>query len=42
MAHRYFPTVSGADDTSADDATEVKWELDENLVRCVVLFRVDQ
>ena len=42
MTHRYFQTVVGADDTSADDATELKWELDEALVRCVVSFPVDQ
>ena len=42
MAHRYFQTVVGADDTSADDATELKWELDEDLVRYVVSFPVDQ
>ena len=35
-------TVAGADDTSAGDATELKWELDEALVRCVVSFPVDQ
>ena len=34
MAHRYFQTVVGADDTSAGDATELKWELEEDLVRC--------
>ena len=42
MAHRYFQTVAGADDTSADDVTELKWELDEDRVRCVVLFPIDQ
>ena len=42
MAHRYFQTVVGADDTSADDATNLKWELDEDLVRCFVSFPVDQ
>ena len=41
MTHGYFQTVAGADDTSAD-ATELKWELDEDLVRCVVSFPVDQ
>ena len=35
-------TVAGADDTSADYAIELKWELDEDLVHCVVLFPVDQ
>ena len=42
MAHRYFQTVAGADDTSAGDATELKWEPDEDHVRCVVLFPVNQ
>ena len=42
MTHRYFQTVAGADDTSVGDATELKWELDEDLVRCVVSFLVDQ
>ena len=42
MTHRYFQTVTGADDTSAGDATQLKWELDEDRVRCVVLFPVDQ
>ena len=42
MTHRYFHTVAGADDTIADDAAELKWELDEDLVRCVVSFPVDQ
>ena len=45
MTHRYFQTVAGADETSAGadetnagDATELKWELDEDLVLCVALF----
>ena len=42
MTHKYFQTVAGANDTIADDATELKWELDEDLVRCVVSFLVDQ
>ena len=42
MAQRYFQTVAGAEDTSAGDATELKWELDEDRVRCVVSFPVDQ
>ena len=42
MTHRYFQTVKGADDTSADDATELKEELDEDLVRCVGSFLVDR
>ena len=42
MTHRYFQTVAGVDDTSAGDATQFKWELDEDLVRGVVSFTVDQ
>ena len=42
MTHRYFQTVAGADDTSAGDATELKEELDEDLVCYVVSFPVDQ
>ena len=42
MAHRYFQIVAGADDSSADDATQLQWELNEDLVRCVVLFPIDQ
>ena len=42
MAHRYFQIVAGADDTSAGDTTELRWELDEGRVRCVVSFPVDQ
>ena len=38
MTHGYFQTVAGADDTSAGDATQDKWELDEDRVRCVVSF----
>ena len=42
MAHRYFQTVAGADDASAGDATQLKWELDEDLERCFVSLTVDQ
>ena len=42
MAHRYFQTVAGADDTSAGDATQLKWELDEDLDHCFVSFPADQ
>ena len=42
MTHRYFQTVAGANDTSADDATELKWELDEDLDHCYVSFPVNQ
>ena len=38
MTHGYFQTVAGADDTSAGDATELKWEINEDRVRCVVSF----
>ena len=34
--------VAGADDTSAGDATELRWELNEDLGRCYVSFHVDQ
>ena len=42
MTHRYFQTDAGAGDASAGDSTELKWELDEDLDRCVVSFPVDQ
>ena len=42
MIHRYFQTVAGAVDTSAGDATELKWELEEDLGRCYLSFPVDQ
>ena len=42
MAHRYFQTGAGADDTSAGDATELEWELNEVLVCCFVSFLVDK
>ena len=35
-------TVAGADDTSADDATELKWEFDEERGRYYVSFPDDQ
>ena len=38
MAHRYFQTVAGADDTSAGVATKLKWEFDEDLGRYYVSF----
>ena len=34
--------VACADDTSAGDATELRWELNEDLGRCYFLFHVDQ
>ena len=42
MTHRYFQTVAGGDDTSAGCATELKWELDEDLDRYYVSFPDDQ
>ena len=42
MTHGYFQIVAGVDDTSAGDATELKWELDEDLDCCYVSFLVDQ
>ena len=43
MTHRLLPKpYAGADDTSAGDATQLKWELDEDLVRCFVPFPIDQ
>ena len=41
MTHRYFQTVAGADDTSVDDATQLKWELDEDIDRCFFAFPID-
>ena len=41
MTHSYFQIVRGADATSAGDATQLKWELDEDHVRCGVSFSVD-
>ena len=43
MTHRLLPKpVAGADDTSADDATQLKWELEEVLARCFLSFPFDQ
>ncbi len=42
MAHRYFQIVASVDDTSAGDATELNWELHEDLVHCYVSFPIDQ
>ena len=36
MTRRLLQTVAGADDNRAGDATELKEELDEDRVRCVV------
>ena len=42
MAHRNLQRVAGVNDSSVDEATELKWELDEDLVCCVVSFHIDQ
>ena len=42
MTHSYFQTVAGAEDTSAGDATELKWEFDEDLGRYYASFSDDQ
>ena len=43
MTHRLLPKPdAGADDVSAGDATELKRELDEVRVCCVVSFPVNQ
>ena len=42
MTHRLLQTVAGADDNHIGDAIELKEELDEDRVRCVVSFPVDQ
>ena len=39
MTHRLLPKpIAGADDNRAGDTTELKEELDEDLVLCVVSF----
>ena len=40
MTHRLLQKIAGADDTRAGDATELKWELDEDLGHCLCLFRM--
>ena len=42
MTHGYFQIVACANDTTAGDATEPKWELDEDLDHCFVSYPVDQ
>ena len=42
MTHRYFQTDAGADDASAADATELKWEFNEDSGRYYVSFPDDQ
>ena len=38
MTHKLLQTVAGADDNRAGDATELKEELEEDLVLYVVSF----
>ena len=40
MIHKYFQTDAGAEDTSADGATELKWEFDEALGRYMYRFQM--
>ena len=42
MTHNTTKTVAGADNTSAGDATELKWEFNEDLGRYYVSFPDDQ
>ena len=42
MTHILLKTVTGADDRSGGDATDLRWELNEDLGRCYVSFHVDQ
>ena len=42
MTHEYFQTVAGAEVTNASDATELKWEFDEDSGRYYVYFADDQ
>ena len=42
VTHGYFQIVAGANDTSAGDATKLKWEFDEALGRYYVSFPDDQ
>ena len=42
MTHGYFQTVASPKDTSAGDATELKWEFDEDLGRYYVWLPDDQ
>ena len=42
MTHSSTKIVAGADDASADDGIDLKWEFDEDLGRYYVSFPVDQ
>ena len=41
MTHRYFQTDVGANDASAGDATELKWEFEEDSGHYYVSFTDD-
>ena len=42
MTHSLLPKPdAGTDDTIPDDVLELKWQFDEDRVRCVVSFPVD-
>ena len=38
MTHKFYQTVAGADDASADDGVDLKWEFDEDVVVTMFLF----
>ena len=42
MTHKLLQTVTGANDNRAGVETELKEKLNEDRVRCVVSFLVDQ
>ena len=42
MPHSYFQIDAGVDGASAGDATELKWEFDEDSGRYYVSFLDDQ
>ena len=42
MTHRYVQTDVGANDACAGEATELKWEFDEDSGRYYVSFPDDQ
>ena len=42
MTHQILPTVVVPDDTIACDATELRWELNEDLGHCHISFHVVQ
>ena len=42
MTHRFYQTVAGADDASADDGVDLKWEFNKERGRYYVSFPDDQ